>query len=234
MDEPTPPRGQDDGPIAGWAPPPRRESEPGLDRVVKIVALAFVGVLFAAFVGGCLYTWATAPSPAETASTEAPVSNPAPGNSPVSQSLPAGQTKAVLDSFVDAMIEWQYSFEPIYDDIYDETLALEQFGVRTEAARARLHTSLAAMKAAIPADIDPALGDILNELVGAFTDKTTGIDDLAAAAKASDRAASGVALDKWGAGLERQQPAIARFIEAARPYLTPAELAEWDQLLRAD
>ena len=125
---------------------------------------------------------------------------PAPGNNPVSQSLPAGQTKAVLDSFVDAMIEWQYSFEPIYDDIYDETLALERFGDRTEAARARLHTSLAAMKAAIPADIDPALGDILNELVGAFTDKTTGIDDLADAAKASDRAASGVALDKWGPG----------------------------------
>ena len=180
------------------------KSEPGLDRVVKIVALAFVGVLFAAFVGGCLYTWATAPSPAETASTEAPVSNPAPGNSPVSPIAPAGQTKAVLDSFVDAMIEWQYSFEPIYDDITTGTLALEQFGVRTEAARARLHTSLAAMKAAIPADIDPALGDILNELVGPLPTRRPGIDDLAAAAKASDRAASGVALDKWGAGLERR------------------------------
>ena len=116
----------------------------------------------------------------------------------------------------------------------DESLALEQFGDRTEAARAKLHTSLAAMKAAIPADIDPALGDILNELVGAFTDQTTGIDDLADAWKASDRAAGGVALDRWGAGLERRQPAIAQFIEAARPYLTPAELAEWDQLLRAD
>ena len=74
---------------------------------------------------------------------------------------------------------------------YDESLALEQFGYSTEAARAKLHTSLAAMKAAIPADIDPALGDILNELVGAFTDQTTRIDDLAHAWKASDRAAGG-------------------------------------------
>ena len=76
MDEPTPPSGKGDGPVEGWVPPPRRGSDKTLVRVLKVVVVAYVVLLIGAGVGGCLYVWATVPSPTQTAGTPAPVSNP--------------------------------------------------------------------------------------------------------------------------------------------------------------
>ena len=76
MDEPTPPSGKGDGPVEGWVPPPLRGSDKTLVRVLKVVVVAYVVLLIGAGVGGCLYVWATVPSPTQTAGTPAPVSNP--------------------------------------------------------------------------------------------------------------------------------------------------------------
>jgi len=76
MDEPTPPSGNGDGPVEGWVPPPRRGSDKTLVRVLKVVVVAYVVLLIGAGVGGCLYVWATVPTPTQTAGTPAPVSNP--------------------------------------------------------------------------------------------------------------------------------------------------------------
>ena len=76
MDEPTPPSGKGDGPVEGWVPPPRRGSDKTLVRVLKVVVVAYVVLLIGAGVGGCLYVWATVPTPTQTAGTPAPVSNP--------------------------------------------------------------------------------------------------------------------------------------------------------------
>jgi len=75
MDEPTPPSGKGDGPVEGWVPPPLRGSDKTLVRVLKVVVVAYVVLLIGAGVGGCLYVWATVPTPTQTAGTPAPVSN---------------------------------------------------------------------------------------------------------------------------------------------------------------
>lgn len=129
------------------------------------------------------------------------------------------------------MIAWNNAATPVAADMNDPALSVEHFGERTKSDRAKMRTSLAAMDAAIATAIDPALGDVLHEIVGSYTDKMTGIDDLAVAAKTSDYAAFEAALRQWQNGIDRQREALPQLLEAVRPYLSPEELSDWEQLL---
>jgi len=76
MDEPTPPSGKGDGPVEGWVAPPRRGSSNRFAKVIVVIAVLIgVAIPIGALVGGCLYVWATVPTPTQTAGTPAPVSN---------------------------------------------------------------------------------------------------------------------------------------------------------------
>ena len=79
-----------DGPVVGWVTPPQRGPESTQDRVVKVVAVAVIAIVIAAFLGGFAYAWTAddrdaavvlpweaAPTPTQTASTPEPVSSTA-------------------------------------------------------------------------------------------------------------------------------------------------------------
>ena len=114
-------------------------------------------------------------------------------------------------------------------DLNDPTLDFEGFGKRTEDDRSTMRASLAAMKkVAVEADHDPAIADALSALVGSYSDKMTGIDDLVVAIATSDYEADKSAMAQWQRGIDRQKPALQQLFKAARFYLTPGEISAWE------
>jgi hypothetical protein len=62
VEEPTRTNGDSDGPVGGWVTPPRPGPDSRLDRIVKVVAVAVVLVMIAAFLAGFAFAWFAGPN----------------------------------------------------------------------------------------------------------------------------------------------------------------------------
>jgi len=140
-----------------------------------------------------------------------------------------GLERKTLSGFNAAVLAWNKAATPVAADINDPTLDVEHFGERTAKDRAKMTTSLAAMRAAIAVGADGALVAAVREMIGSYEWKMSAIDGVIAAVQLSDQGAMEAALSLWGIADGKRYQAAPALLEAARPYLMPAEIAEWER-----
>ena len=130
-----------------------------------------------------------------------------------------------------ALLQWNTAAATVMADMNDPALDVTNFGNRTVDGRDNMRASLESMKASLSSRIDPALRQVLSEIVGSYDDKMTAIDDLAVAAQTSDYVAFDGALALWQRGIDRQKAALPGLVDAARPFLSTDEVEVWQRLV---
>jgi hypothetical protein len=141
---------------------------------------------------------------------------------------PERETISELGAAVGA---WNNAATPVMADMNDPTLDVEHCAERTATDRASMRKSVAAMEASIGVGADRALVTAVREMIGSYADKMTAVDGVALAGAASDPVAMEAALSTWKSANSRRQAALPPLLEAARPFLTAAEISGWERAL---
>ena len=206
-------------PTSGWTPPPddaatasaesrRRTSRRGLAwLIITLVVLGFAVVVLSGVVDGGRSAGAI----------ESPVAS--------------GTERQTMERLNAAVVQWNEAAKPVMADMDDPTLDVPGFGGRTASDRATMRASIEAMEAAIAPGTNAEFAAAVREVIASYRDKIEVIDGFVVAVAESDSSGMDAALGTWEAAIARQRRALSAFLEAARPYLTPAEISTWEQVL---